>query len=96
MSHEKITLSAERGLVLVLSRKVEECILIGENITLKVIEIEGDTVKLGLEVPRSVPVHRLEIYEEIHTKTQNILKAIAETHNTKRDGVILPFSRLKE
>lgn len=78
--------------MLVLSRKVDECILIGEDIRLTVIEIEGDTVKLGVEVPRSVPVHRWEIYKEIQARTQRVLKAIAETHGLKREGVIVPFN----
>ena len=48
--------------MLVLSRKKDEKIVIGDNITLMVIEIRGDKVRLGIDAPRDVTVHREEIY----------------------------------
>lgn len=51
--------------MLVLSRKKDEKILIGDNITLMVIEIRGDKVRLGIDAPRDVTVHREEVYEAI-------------------------------
>jgi carbon storage regulator len=51
--------------VLVLSRKKDEKIIIGDNITLMVIEIRGDKVRLGIESPLAVPVHRQEVYDAI-------------------------------
>lgn len=51
--------------MLVLSRKREESILIGDDIRVMVIEIRGDRVRLGIEAPRSVNVHRQEVYEAI-------------------------------
>jgi carbon storage regulator len=51
--------------VLVLSRKLEESIMIGDAIEIKVISVQGETVKLGITAPRSIPVHRKEVYEEI-------------------------------
>ena len=51
--------------MLVLSRKLEESIMIGDNIEIKVIAVQGDTVKLGISAPRTIPVHRKEVYEEI-------------------------------
>ncbi|MFM7038992.1 MAG: carbon storage regulator CsrA [Planctomycetaceae bacterium] len=51
--------------MLVLSRKKDEKIVIGDSITLMVIEIRGDKVRLGIEAPRDVTVHREEIYEAI-------------------------------
>ena len=51
--------------MLVLSRKKDEKIVIGDNITLMVIEIRGDKVRLGIEAPRDVTVHREEVYEAI-------------------------------
>jgi len=59
--------------VLVLSRKLEESIMIGDQIEIKVIAIQGETVKLGITAPRSIPVHRKEVYEEI--QRENILAA---------------------
>ncbi len=51
--------------MLVLSRKKDEKIVIGDNITLMVIEIRGDKVRLGIDAPRDVAVHREEVYEAI-------------------------------
>jgi len=51
--------------MLVLSRKKDEKIIIGDNITLMVIEIRGDKVRLGIDAPKEVTVHRQEVYEAI-------------------------------
>lgn len=54
--------------MLVLSRKKNECIIINDNITVTVIEIRGDKVRLGIEAPKDVSVHRREVYEAIHAQ----------------------------
>lgn len=51
--------------MLVLTRKTDESIIIGDSIEIKVLACEGNSIKLGIKAPRSVPVHRKEIYEEI-------------------------------
>ena len=51
--------------MLVLSRKKGESIVINENISISVIDVQGDQVKLGINAPREVPIYRQEIYEEI-------------------------------
>lgn len=51
--------------MLVLSRKKNESIVIGENIVLMVIDVRGDKVRLGINAPKEVSVHRLEVYEAI-------------------------------
>ena len=51
--------------MLVLSRKKNESIVIGENIVVMVIEVQGDRVRLGIDAPKEVSVHRREIYEAI-------------------------------
>ena len=51
--------------MLVLSRAKDEKIIIGENITLMVIDIRGDKVRLGIEAPKDIPVHRQEVYDAI-------------------------------
>ncbi len=51
--------------MLVLSRKKNEVITIGDNITIVVIEIRGDKVRLGVEAPKDVAVHRREVYDAI-------------------------------
>lgn len=51
--------------MLVLSRHRDESIMIGDNIVITIIEIRGDKVRLGIEAPVEVPVHRQEVYEAI-------------------------------
>lgn len=51
--------------MLVLSRRPNESIVINDKIVITVIEIRGDKVRLGIEAPRDVPVHRSEIYSAI-------------------------------
>lgn len=58
--------------MLVLTRKKNEAIVINNNISIHVIEIRGDKVRLGIEAPKEVPVHRAEIYAII--QSQNSLK----------------------
>ncbi len=54
--------------MLVLSRKKNESIVINNDITVTVVEIRGDKVRLGIVAPRDVPVHREEIFHAIHGK----------------------------
>ena len=51
--------------MLVLSRKKNESIVINNNVTITVIEIRGDKVRLGIEAPKEVPVHRKEVFDAI-------------------------------
>ena len=51
--------------MLVLSRKPNESIMIGDAVEVKIVEVKGDYVKLGITAPKSIPVHRKEIYEAI-------------------------------
>ena len=51
--------------MLVLSRKKYESIIIGDNITITVVEIRGDKVRLGIQAPKEVPIWRSEIHQAI-------------------------------
>ena len=51
--------------MLVLTRKTNESIVIGENIVVTVIDIRGDKIRLGIDAPKHVSVHRREIYDRI-------------------------------
>jgi carbon storage regulator len=51
--------------MLVLSRKINETIIINDNIVITVVDIRGDKVRLGIEAPKDVPVHRQEVYDAI-------------------------------
>ena len=57
-------------MMLVLSRKKNESIVINDDITIVVVEIRGDKVRLGVEAPKEVPVHRNEVYEAIRRNRQ--------------------------
>lgn len=52
--------------MLVLSRKANQSIMIGSDIRILVVGVDRDQVKIGIEAPRHVPVHRFEIFAEIH------------------------------
>lgn len=56
--------------MLVLSRKKNESIVINNDITIVVVEIRGDKVRLGIEAPKEVPVHRREVYDAIKRSEQ--------------------------
>jgi carbon storage regulator len=51
--------------MLVLSRKKHESVMIGDNVAVTVVEVRGDKVRLGIEAPKDVAVHRREIYDAI-------------------------------
>ncbi len=57
--------------MLVLSRKKNESVVINDNISIVVVEIRGDKVRLGIEAPKDVSVHRKEIYDAIHESQHN-------------------------
>jgi carbon storage regulator len=54
--------------MLVLTRKKNESIVINDVIKVTVVEIRGDKVRLGIEAPRTIDVHRQEVYDQIHGK----------------------------
>jgi len=51
--------------MLVLSRKKNDSIMIGDDIVVTVVQVRGDEVRLGIDAPKEVPIHRREIYEKI-------------------------------
>ena len=59
--------------MLILSRKIGESIVIDGRIHVKIMRVEGDVVKLGIEAPSTIPVHRHEVYEEIQRNNQQAL-----------------------
>ena len=62
--------------MLVLSRRKDETIMVGDDIEISIVDIKGDTVRLGIAAPKSVSVHRKEIYEAI--QAENIAAARPE------------------
>lgn len=63
--------------MLVLSRKMNQSIMIGEEIEVVVLEIKGDSVKIGLKAPRDIPVYRQEIYLEIKAENERAATSAA-------------------
>lgn len=59
--------------MLILSRKIGESIVIDGRIIVKVVRLDGDTIKVGIEAPADVPVHRQEVYDEIQKNNREAL-----------------------
>ncbi|MCW2754253.1 MAG: csrA [Marmoricola sp.] len=56
--------------MLVLSRRVGESIVIGDDVTVTILEVRGDIVRVGIDAPRSVAVHRAELLEQLGTSNR--------------------------
>ena len=70
--------------MLVLSRHRDESIMIGDDVVVTIVDIRGDKVRLGIDAPSSIPVHRQEIYEAIQReKQQSAAAPNASSESTK-------------
>ena len=76
--------------MLVLSRKKNESIVIDDNIIIYVVEIREDKVRLGVECPKEIPVHRKEVYDAIHRGEVNQRQSSARELETRVGGTITP------
>ena len=63
--------------MLVLTRKIDESITIGHSVTISVLEVKGNQVKLGVKAPKDIPINRTEVYEKI--MSENIKASQAPT-----------------
>jgi carbon storage regulator len=70
--------------MLVLSRQRDESIMIGDNIVITIVDIRGDKVRLGINAPTEIPVHRQEIYEAI--QRENVRASGVEPKDTRSLG----------
>ncbi|MGB4231326.1 MAG: carbon storage regulator CsrA, partial [bacterium] len=62
--------------MLILTRHINEKIIIGDNIEITVVDIQGDQVSLGIKAPREIPVHRKEIYEAIQAENRRAAQSV--------------------
>lgn len=69
--------------MLVLSRKKGETLVIGDNVKIKIVDIEGDKVKIGIEAPKELKVWRYEIFEEIQKENLSAIKSKSTIDNQK-------------
>lgn len=67
--------------MLVLTRKKGESIQIGENIEIQIVSIQGDQVKIGINAPKHIEIHRKEIYQEIQLENTNAAIGIDDLIN---------------
>ncbi|MFN8132488.1 MAG: carbon storage regulator CsrA [Solirubrobacteraceae bacterium] len=56
--------------MLIITRRAEEIIRIGDDVVVKIIDISGNTVRLGIEAPRSLPVYRQEVWEAVSAENR--------------------------
>jgi len=66
--------------MLVLTRKKDQALVIGDDIVVTVLDIQGDQIRLGVEAPKSVKIFRKELYLEILEENKNAAKAAAQVH----------------
>ncbi len=76
--------------MLVLTRRAGESIVIGDEVRVVVLDVRGDTVRLGIEAPRSIQVHRAEVYAEVQAanaaaaRSQDLGDVAARLHRIAR------------
>ncbi|PLX18719.1 MAG: carbon storage regulator [Candidatus Muiribacterium halophilum] len=70
--------------MLVLTRKKNQSIIIADDIEVVVVDIKGDQIKLGIKAPKSVSVHRKEVYEEIQRENEAAAKSNVKVNNLKQ------------
>ncbi|MEJ2726787.1 MAG: carbon storage regulator CsrA [Deltaproteobacteria bacterium] len=80
--------------MLVLTRKVDESVNIGDDIVIKVVEVNGLNIKLGIEAPRHVKVYRGEIYEKI--REENLKSALGRSSDLSNAAALWKRAGSKE
>ncbi|MEZ6104012.1 MAG: carbon storage regulator CsrA [Pirellulaceae bacterium] len=71
--------------MLVLSRHRDESIMIGDDVVITIVDIRGDKVRLGIEAPTDIPVHRQEVYDAIQRENQKKNAAGSENNGRAQD-----------
>lgn len=74
--------------MLILSRKKDESILIGQDIEVTVISVQGDQVKLGIKAPKQVDVYRKELFEDIQHENREAAEVTVNLHDLLKNPKI--------
>ena len=69
--------------MLALTRKKGESLVINNNIEIKVLEIRGDQIKIGISAPKEVPIYRKEVYVQIQKENEEAMKNLADPETLK-------------
>jgi carbon storage regulator len=78
--------------MLVLSRQRDESIMIGDKVVVTIVDIRGDKVRLGIEAPQEIPVHRQEVYEAIQRENRDRGSSVAGDPPPPKRGANAPTS----
>jgi carbon storage regulator len=73
--------------VLVLTRRVGQSIVIGDDVVVTVLEVRGDSVRLGVDAPRTVKVHREEVWREVQEANRSAASPSAEAVDAALDAL---------
>ena len=80
--------------MLILTRKLDERITIGNDIVITLLEIKGSQVKLGIEAPKGISIHRQEIYERI--RRENLMSSAVTASDVSNAATLLQTHRAKD
>ena len=80
--------------MLILSRKIDEKIKIGTDITITLIDVHGDQVKIGVEAPKDVKVFRQEVFDAIQNENKAAVVDTQESGNEKAISAVSALSKL--
>lgn len=81
--------------MLVLSRQRDETIMIGDDVEITVVDIRGDKVRLGINAPARIAVHRKEVYEAIRAENEQAAKALGNEFSVTSPAIAAGAQRMK-
>ncbi|TVZ39447.1 carbon storage regulator CsrA [Alteromonadaceae bacterium 2753L.S.0a.02] len=79
--------------MLILTRRKDEAIKIGDNVTISVLAIRGNQVRLGIEAPKEITVHREEIYDRIKQEKEE--DEVVDSHSKSKDDVAFDLDKYR-
>jgi carbon storage regulator len=82
--------------MLILTRRPEESIRVGEEVTITLLGIRGNQVRIGIDAPRAIPVHRQEIYDRIQAEADKGHANSQESAHPPTLGVVSPDGEVRE